>query len=68
MRFIMKTKYQQDIRLFKYGSTLGWYLALVAGCLLMPLILDEYLLSQMTFICMYAIAAVGLMLLTGYTG
>ncbi len=68
MRFIMKTDYYQDIRLFKYRSTFLWYLALVIGCLMLPLGLDEYLISQLTFICMYAVAAVGLMLLTGYTG
>jgi branched-chain amino acid transport system permease protein len=68
MRFVMKTRYVQDIRLFKYRSTFFWYLALVIGCLLLPRVLDDYLISQMTFICVYAVAAVGLMLLTGYTG
>ena len=68
MRFLMKTDYYQDIRLFKYRSTFFWYLALILGCIMLPVVLDEYLVSQLTFICMYAIAAVGLMLLTGYTG
>ena len=64
MRFIMKTDYYQDIRLFRYLSTFFWYLALVIGCIMLPLVLDEYLISQLTFICMYAVAAVGLMMLT----
>ena len=68
MRFLMKRNYDQDIRLFKYRSTFFWYLALVIGAVLVPLVLDEYLTSQLTFICMYSIATVGLMLLTGYTG
>ncbi|ACL01779.1 inner-membrane translocator [Desulfatibacillum aliphaticivorans] len=68
MRFLMKTDYYQDIRLFKYRSTFFWYLALVVGCLFLPKILDEYMLSQLTFICIYAVAGVGLMLLTGFTG
>ncbi len=68
MRFLMKTYYYQDIRLFKYRSTFFWYLALVAGCFVLPVLLDEYLVSQLNFIAMYSIAAVGLMLLTGYTG
>lgn len=68
MRFLMKTKYYQDIRLFKYRSTFFWYLALVVGCFVLPSLLDDYLISQLTFISMYAVAAVGLMLLTGYTG
>ncbi|MEE4352825.1 MAG: branched-chain amino acid ABC transporter permease [Desulfatiglans sp.] len=68
MRFLMKTDYYQDIQLFKYRSTFFWYLSLVMACLILPLLLDEYLLAQLTFICIYAVAAVGLMLLTGYTG
>ena len=68
MRFLMKTRYYQDIRLFKYRSTFLWYLALVVGCALLPLALDDYFISQMNFICLYGVAAVGLMLLTGYTG
>jgi len=68
MRFLMKRNYYEDIRLFKFRSTFFWYLALVIGCFLIPLVLDDYLISQLTFICMYSIAAVGLMLLTGYTG
>ncbi|NQU12650.1 MAG: branched-chain amino acid ABC transporter permease [Desulfobacteraceae bacterium] len=68
MRFIMKRDYYQDIRLFKYRSTFFWYLALVIGCFLAPTVLDDYFISQLTFICMYSVATVGLMLLTGYTG
>jgi branched-chain amino acid transport system permease protein len=68
MRFVMKRDYNEDIRLFRYRSTFFWYLALVAGCLLAPGVLDDYVLSQLTFICMYSVATVGLMLLTGYTG
>ena len=68
MRFLMKTNYYQDIRLFKFQSTFFWYLALIVGCLFLPKVLDEYLVSQLTFICVYAVAAVGLMLLTGFTG
>jgi len=68
MRFLMKRIYYEDIRLFKYRSTFSWYLALVIGCFLLPVLLDDYLISQFTFICIYAIAAVGLMFLTGYTG
>jgi branched-chain amino acid transport system permease protein len=68
MRFIMKRSYDEDVRLFKYRSTFFWYVALIAGALLIPALTDEYIVSQLTFICMYSTAAVGLMLLTGYTG
>ncbi|MEJ2717229.1 MAG: branched-chain amino acid ABC transporter permease [Deltaproteobacteria bacterium] len=68
MRFVMKRSYREDIQLFKYRSTFFWYLALIAGLVAMPAISDEYILSQLGFICVYAVGAVGLMLLTGYTG
>ncbi len=68
MRFIMKKDYNIDIRLFRYTSTIGWYLALIAITIAFPFFADSYFISQFTFIFMYAIAAVGLMLLTGYTG
>jgi branched-chain amino acid transport system permease protein len=68
MRFLMKTNYYQSIRLFKYRSTFFWYLTLVFACLVLPMIADSYMVSQFSFICIYAVAAVGLMLLTGFTG
>ncbi len=68
MRFIMKEDYNTDIRLFRYGSTIGWYLTLMAGIIAFPLLVDSYSISQFTFIFIFAIAAIGLMLLIGYTG
>ena len=68
MRFIFKTGYEQDIRLARHGGQVFWYgllgLALVAA----PLLLAEYLLAQLTFILIYGIVGLGLMLLAGYTG
>lgn len=68
MRFIFKTKYEQDIQLFKHGGAVFWYALLVVALLTAPLILDRYLMSQATFVFIYAIAGIGLMLLSGYTG
>ena len=68
MRFVMKKDYYEDIRLFKYRSTFFWYMALVIGCLLAPLVLDDYITSILNLICIYSIASTGLMLLTGYAG
>jgi len=68
MRFIFKTKYDQDIRLFKHGGSVFWYALLVVGLIAAPLVLDRYLMSQATFVFIYAIAGIGLMLLSGYTG
>ncbi len=68
MRFIFKTSYAQDIRLFKHGGQVFWYGALLLALLAAPWLLPEYYLSQLSFICIYALIGVGLMLLTGYTG
>jgi branched-chain amino acid transport system permease protein len=68
MRFVMKKSYWESIRLFEHTSTFYWYLALVLGCILLPFAVDEYILSQFTFVCIYGVGAVGLMLLAGYTG
>ena len=68
MRFIFKTSYEQDIRLAKHGGHVFWYGAL---CLLLaaaPWLFAEYWLAQLTFILIYAIVGLGLMLLAGFTG
>ena len=67
MRFIFKTTYEQDIRLVKHGGQAFWYGLLGLALAVAPL-LPEYYLSQLTFVCIYALVGVGLMLLTGYTG
>lgn len=68
MRFIFKTRYDQDIALFKHGGQRFWYALLLVALLLAPAVVSEYMLSQMVFICIYGIVGLGLMLLTGYTG
>ena len=68
MRFVFKTNYDQDIRLFRHGGQVFWYGLLALALLIAPSLLPEYYLSQLTFICIYSIVGVGLMLLTGYTG
>lgn len=72
MRFIFKTDYDQDIRLFKHGGAWFWYGLLALLLLATPWLLDEgmrdYYLSQLGFIWIYSIIGLGLMLLTGFTG
>jgi branched-chain amino acid transport system permease protein len=68
MRFVFKTSYDQDIRLFRHGGQVFWYGVLSLLLLGAPALLPEYYLSQLTFICIYGIVGIGLMLLTGYTG
>lgn len=68
MRYLFKTSYEQDIRLAKHGGHVFWYSALMLFLLLAPWLLDEYWLAQLTFVLIYGIAGLGLMLLSGYTG
>jgi branched-chain amino acid transport system permease protein len=68
MRFIYKTTYDQDINLVQHGGHAFWYGLLVLGLLLAPRLLGEYWLSQLTFVLIYAVIGLGLMLLSGYTG
>jgi branched-chain amino acid transport system permease protein len=68
MRFVFKTRYDQDIALFKHDGQRFWYGLLVLALLLAPVVVSEYMLSQFVFICIYGIVGLGLMLLTGYTG
>lgn len=68
MRFIFKTDYGQDINLAKHGGHIFWYSALLLLLLAAPWLFAEYWLAQLTFILIYSIAGLGLMLLAGFTG
>ena len=68
MRFIFKTDYGQDINLAKHGGHVFWYSALVLLLALAPWLVPEYWLAQATFVLIYGIAGLGLMLLAGFTG
>ncbi|MGI9218617.1 MAG: ABC transporter permease subunit, partial [Hydrogenophaga sp.] len=68
MRFIFKTDYDQDIRLAKHGGHVFWYGLLCAFLAVAPWALPEYWLAQLTFVLIYAVVGLGLMLLAGFTG
>ncbi len=68
MRFLFKTDYDQDIRLAKHGGHVFWYSLLGVALLAAPWLLSEYLLEQLVLVCIYAVAGLGLMLLSGFTG
>ncbi|HEY1229582.1 MAG TPA: branched-chain amino acid ABC transporter permease, partial [Ramlibacter sp.] len=68
MRFIFKTTYAQDIELAKHGGQRFWYGLLCVLLLLAPWLIDEYWLAQLTFVLIYGIVGLGLMLLAGFTG
>ena len=72
MRFVFKTSYDADIRMFKHGPQAFWYVLLLAVVLLLPVYLtavgNAYLLGELTSVLIFSIAGMGLMLLTGQTG
>lgn len=72
MRFLFKTSYQQDLRLFQYPTQIAAYGILMIWLLMMPWVLTQnltsYIMGQMVFILIYGIAGMGLMLLIGFTG
>src|SRR5712691_11621817 len=68
MRFMFKTDYEDDIRLFPHSGYVISYGILLALLLVAPFVLGSYIVSQLVFVCIYATVGVGLMILTGFTG
>ena len=72
MRFVFKTSYDADIRMFRHGAQAFWYVLLLAAVVALPFWLSSigntYLLGELTSVLVFAIAGMGLMLLTGQTG
>lgn len=68
MRFIFKTRYEQDINLIQHGGQLFWYGLLIVALLALPLAASPYFLSQVSQVFIYVLVAYGLMLLAGFTG
>ena len=68
MRFMFKTDYEDDIRLFPHSGYVVSYGILLGLLLIAPFVLGSYIVSQLVFVCIYAIVGVGLMILTGFTG
>ncbi|QHE75204.1 branched-chain amino acid ABC transporter permease [Hydrogenophaga sp. PBL-H3] len=68
MRFLFKTDYNQDIRLAKHGGQTFWYSLLGLFLVTAPWVIQEYWLAQLTFVLIYSVVGLGLMLLAGFTG
>ena len=68
MRVHFKTGYDHDIRLFPDGREALRYAALLALAAALPLLLDDFLIGEATNVLIWAIAGMGLMLLTGHAG
>ena len=68
MRGPFKTSYNHDIRLFADGYQACRYAALVALAVGLPFVLDDFLIGEVTGVLIWAVAGMGLMLLTGHAG
>jgi branched-chain amino acid transport system permease protein len=68
MRFMFKTDYEDDIKLFPHSGYVWSYGTLLLLLAIAPFVLSSYILSQLVFVCIYATVGVGLMILTGFTG
>ena len=68
MRILFKTDYMQDIRPWKDGHQLGLYLLLLAVAIAAPWIVNDFYLGELTNVLIWAVAGMGLMVLTGHTG
>jgi branched-chain amino acid transport system permease protein len=68
MRFLFKTDYDQDIKLFQHTGHWWSYAALLAALLIAPFLVSNYLQSMLVFVFIYAMVGVALMILTGFTG
>src|SRR6266850_3222175 len=66
MRFLFKTSYAQDIRLFRDNVDASWYGLLAVA--VVPFLLSEYYVGETTWVFIYAICGISLMVLVGYTG
>ncbi|NKX71256.1 branched-chain amino acid ABC transporter permease [Rhodobacteraceae bacterium R_SAG1] len=68
MRIQFKTSYDHDIRLFPDRHSLIVYGALILLALVLPFLINEFYIGEVTNVLIWAIAGLGLMLLTGQTG
>lgn len=68
MRFDLKKDYACDIRLVTHGGQAFWYGLLGLAVLLAPLVLPGYAVAQLTFVIVYGLIGIGLVVVTGCTG
>src|ERR1700758_1762750 len=67
MRFLFKTRYQQDLGLFRDGVQRNCYAALLAVLVALPLLLPDYI-TDLSLVLIYGLCGLSLMVLAGFTG
>lgn len=68
MRYLFKTRYEQDIALARHSGDVFWYGLLFIILLFIPGVLGEFYVGELGGLFIFAIVGVALMVLTGYTG
>jgi len=68
MRFLFKTSYEQDIGLFRDRVDAFWYGLLALLVVGLPFVIDEYYVGETSWVFIYALCGLSLMVLVGYTG
>ncbi len=68
MRFVFKTSYDQDIRLFRDKVDMGWYALLAILVVALPFVVSTYYSGEIAWVFIYGLCGVSLMVLVGYTG
>lgn len=64
----MKREYYEDVRLLKSGTVVFWFVVLIAGLAIFPLLVPNYYIYMANYMAINVIVAIGLNLLIGYTG
>ncbi|NNG02152.1 MAG: branched-chain amino acid ABC transporter permease [Desulfobacteraceae bacterium] len=64
----MKRNYYEDVQMFTSGVVLFWFLTLLTGLFLLPLVVKNYYVYVANYMAINVIVVLGLNLLVGYTG
>ncbi|MEW6642888.1 MAG: branched-chain amino acid ABC transporter permease [Pseudomonadota bacterium] len=68
MRFIFKTRYDQDLDLFPHGGAIFWYALLAVAVIAAPLLVAPFYVGELSFLFIWSLAGLSLMVLAGYAG
>jgi branched-chain amino acid transport system permease protein len=67
MRFIFKTRYEQDLKLFRDEVQRRWYAALLVALAALPFLLPDFV-PDFSLVLIYGLCGLSLMVLAGFTG
>lgn len=68
MRVLFKSSYDDDINLFEDRRHLAKYAVLMLAALVLPWLIGNYYIGELTSVVIWSLAGLGLMLIAGHTG